>query len=158
MRAGLRRVAEDLHHAEAAGGGEFAAPALLILDRSGVLSVETGVLKDQAYDWKSRFETGSATNPEELLGAAHAGCYSMALSGALTKNETPPDRIHTKAAVTITPRPTGSEITRIDLVVRAKVPKIDAAKFAEIAENTRKGCPLSKALKTVEITLDATLL
>jgi osmotically inducible protein OsmC len=124
---------------------------------AGVLSVETGVLKNQAYDWKSRFETGAATNPEELLGAAHAGCFSMALSGALTRNNFPPERIHTTADVTITPLPTGSEITRIDLVTRAKVPGIDAAKFAEIAEATSKGCPVSKALKSVEITLNATL-
>jgi lipoyl-dependent peroxiredoxin len=124
---------------------------------SGVLSVETGVLKDQAYDWKSRFESGSTTNPEELLGAAHAGCYSMALSGALTRNETPPDRIHTTAAVTIEVGAAGSNITRIDLVTRAKVPKIDAAKFAEIANTVKAGCPVSKALKAVEITLDAKL-
>jgi osmotically inducible protein OsmC len=124
---------------------------------SGVLSVETGVLKDQAYDWKSRFETGSATNPEELLGAAHAGCYSMALSGALTRNQTPPDRIHTKADVTITVGPNGAEITGVHLVTRARVPSLDAAKFAEIAEATRKGCPVSKALKAVDITLDAKL-
>jgi lipoyl-dependent peroxiredoxin len=124
---------------------------------SGTVSVETGVLKNQAIDWKSRFETGAATNPEELLGAAHASCFSMALSGALSRNNTPPERIHTKAAVTIEVGPSGSNITRIDLVTRAKVAGVDAAKFLELAEATSKGCPVSKALKAVEITLDAKL-
>src|SRR5678816_494192 len=94
---------------------------------AGVLSVETGALKDQPYDWSSRFDTGTKTNPEELLGAAHAGCYSMALSGALSRNNTPPERIHTKASVTIEVGPSGSNITRVELVTRAKVPGIDAA-------------------------------
>ncbi len=124
---------------------------------AGTLSVESGALKGVAYDWRSRFETGATTNPEELIGAAHAGCYSMALSGALTRAERPPERIRTTASVTIVVGPAGAEITRVDLVTRAKVPGIDKARFAEIAEATRKGCPVSKALKGVEITLDAAL-
>jgi osmotically inducible protein OsmC len=123
----------------------------------GTLSVETGTLKNVAYDWRSRFENGQTTNPEELLGAAHAGCYSMALAGALTRSEHPPTSIRTSASVSIVVGPSGSEINRIDLVTRAKVPGIDNAKFLEIAEATKKGCPVSKALKSVEITLDAAL-
>jgi osmotically inducible protein OsmC len=124
---------------------------------SGTLSVESGALKNVPYDWRSRFESGATTNPEELVGAAHAGCYSMALSGALTRAERPPEWIQTSAAVTIEVGASGSEIKRIDLKTRAKVPGIDKAKFLEIAEATKKGCPVSKALKSVEITLEAAL-
>jgi osmotically inducible protein OsmC len=123
----------------------------------GTLSVESGTLRNVAYDWRSRFETGQTTNPEELIGAAHAGCYSMALAGALTRAEHPPTSIRTSASVSIVVGSSGAEINRIDLVTRAKVPGIEKAKFLEIAEATRKGCPVSKALKSVEITLDAAL-
>lgn len=124
---------------------------------AGTLAVESGTFEDVPFDWRSRFESGPKTNPEELIGAAHAGCYSMALSGALTRAEHPPQSIRTTASVVLEAGAGGANITRIDLVTRAKVPGIDAAKFAEIAEATKTGCPVSKALKSVEITLDAAL-
>lgn len=111
-----------------------------------------------AYTFASRFENGTGTNPEELLGASHAGCFSMALSLMLDLAGHKPDFVDTVAHVTVAPQPTGGfKITKSHLVCRAKVPGIDAAKFAEKAMAAKAGCPVSQALAGVEITLDAQL-
>ncbi|MCA9835702.1 MAG: OsmC family protein [Trueperaceae bacterium] len=103
----------------------------------------------------SRFENGEGTNPEELIGAAHAGCYSMFLSALLSNNNTPPEKVETTATVTIGDGPT---ITKIELVTKAKVSGITEAEFKDFAQKAKEGCPVSKALASVnEITLDASL-
>ena len=107
-----------------------------------------------AYTFASRFETGNGTNPEELIAAAHAGCYSMQLSGLLTADGNPPKSIRTTAAVTIE---AGVGITGIALEVEAEVPGISEAKFTETAEKAKEICPVSKALASVpSITLKTT--
>jgi len=110
-----------------------------------------------AYSFPSRFENGEGTNPEELIGAAHAGCFSMALSGVLGRAGATPTRIATEAQVHLEKVGEGFGITKIHLVTEAEVPGLDAAAFKEHAEAAKKGCPVSKALQGVEITLDATL-
>ena len=110
-----------------------------------------------SYSFPSRFEEGKGTNPEELLGAAHAGCYSMALSAGLSKAGHPPTRVHTVARVHLEKVGEGFGITRIDLECEAEVPGIGAAAFQEQAEGAKKGCPVSKALAATEITLKAKL-
>ena len=110
-----------------------------------------------SYSFGSRFEEAPGTNPEELLGAAHAGCYSMALSAALDRAGHPPDRVHTKAKVHLDKGDGGFAITRIDLTVEANVPGIDDATFQQHAEDAKKNCPVSKALAAIDIQLDATL-
>ena len=103
----------------------------------------------------SRFETGEGTNPEELIGAAHAGCYSMFLSALLSGNDTPPTKISTTATVTIG---AGPEITTIELVTEAEVPGLSDEDFQSFAQKAKEGCPVSKALASVkEITLSASL-
>jgi osmotically inducible protein OsmC len=106
------------------------------------------------YTRASRFADGAGSNPEELLGAAHAGCFSMFLSSLLTKSGFPPNEIRTTAAVTIADGPT---ITLIELKTEGNVPNIDEAAFQEHAERAKAGCPVSKALSAVEIKLAATL-
>jgi osmotically inducible protein OsmC len=111
-----------------------------------------------AYSFGTRFGNTPGTNPEELLAAAEAACYSMALSLGLEKNGTPPQRIDTKAACTIDKVGDGFKITTMVLTVRAKVPNIDPASFRKIAEATKDGCPVSASLKgNVQIDLNATL-
>ena len=110
-----------------------------------------------SYSFPSRFEDGKGTNPEELLGAAHAGCYSMALSAGLSKAGHPPTRVHTVARVHLEKVGDGFGITRIELECEAEVPGIGAAAFQEQAEGAKKGCPVSKALAATEITLKAKL-
>lgn len=110
-----------------------------------------------SYTFVSRFEEGKGTNPEELIAAAHAGCYSMALSAGLSKAGHPPTRVHTVAKVHLEKVGEGFGITRIELECDAEVPGIDRAAFQEQAEGAKKGCPVSKALAAVEITLKATL-
>ena len=110
-----------------------------------------------SYSFASRFEDGSGTNPEELLGAAHAGCFSMALSGGLTKAGFPPSRVHTVANVQIEKVGEGFKITHIELETEAEVPGIDEKTFQEQAEAAKKGCPVSKALAGPEIRLKARL-
>ena len=110
-----------------------------------------------AYSFSSRFEEGAGTNPEELIAAAHAGCFSMALANGLAKAGHPPTRVDTTAAVHLEKGEAGFSIARIDLHTEAEVPGIDESAFAEKAEAAKKGCPVSKALAAVEITLDATL-
>jgi osmotically inducible protein OsmC len=110
-----------------------------------------------SYGFKSRMEDGPGTNPEELLGAAHAGCFSMALAFALTKGGTPPEHIHTKAEVHFGPKDGGFAISRIDLHTEAKVSGVDVAQFEKAAQGAKAGCPVSQALTGVEITLRAKL-
>jgi osmotically inducible protein OsmC len=111
---------------------------------------------EAAFGFNSRFEGGAGSNPEELIGAALAGCYSMALTGALGRAEMNPQEVNTTAEVQLEKLPEGFRITRIDLVTVAKVPAADAAKFQQIAEETKNGCPISKALNA-PITLKASL-
>jgi lipoyl-dependent peroxiredoxin len=109
------------------------------------------------FSFVSRFEEGAGTNPEELVGAAHAGCYSMAFSNELAKAGFKPTKVSTRADVHLGPDPAGGfHISKIELVSDAEVPGIDNAKFQELAEATKKACPISKLLKT-EIVLKATL-
>ncbi len=110
-----------------------------------------------AYTYASRFEDGIGTNPEELIGAAHAGCFSMALSSGLVKSGFTPDRIYTQAEVTLGKVDEKNRITHIHLVTRVSVPGISLEKFLEIAEATKEGCPVSAALRSVPISLDASL-
>ena len=123
----------------------------------GSFKGESGAIGGQ-YNSSSRFESGSGSNPEELLAAAEAACFSMALSGALEKNGTPPTRVDTSAACTVEAVPGGFGITKMKLNVQATVPKIDKVKFEQIANETKEGCPVSKALKgNVDITVEARL-
>jgi osmotically inducible protein OsmC len=111
-----------------------------------------------AYNFTSRFEEGmTGSNPEELLAAAHAACYSMALAGDLERNGTPPESVQTEGACTIEKLEKGWTVTRMKLTSRAKVQGIDPAKFQEIAQGTKLGCPISRALGAIEIELDAQL-
>ncbi len=111
-----------------------------------------------AYSFGSRFENAQQSNPEELLAAAEAACYSMALSGGLEKNGTPPTRVETSAACTIDKVGDGFKITKMHLVVRAKVPNVDAATFDKLAQATKDACPVSQAIKgNLQLTLDAKL-
>lgn len=119
---------------------------------AGKLLTQSGVIKNKAYDFRSRFEDGTFTNPEELIAAAHAGCYSMKLSFVLGAAGLTPNRIETKCTVTLE----GGAITSSHLEVRAKVPKCKAAAFAEYAADAKANCPVSKALN-VEITMNAEL-
>ena len=127
-----------------------------IKDGQGTITTETGVLSEATYGFKSRFEDGPGTNPEELIAAAHAGCYSMALSLGLGNAGFTADSIDTKAVVTLAKDGDGFTITTVDLGCRAKVPGIDAATFDSIAQATKLACPVSKLLKAA-ITLDARL-
>ncbi|WP_018184464.1 OsmC family protein [Kaistia granuli] len=123
----------------------------------GTVHVGNGVWEGQ-YNFSSRFEEGKGTNPEELIAAAHAGCYSMALSGGLSGAGFTVDTISTTAKVKVEPVPSGGfAITHIQLITEAKVPGIDKATFDGIAAATKEGCPVSKALKAVPIDLDAKL-
>ena len=127
-----------------------------ITEGKGTMKTESGVL-DKPYDWRSRSADGPNTNPEELLGAAHAGCFSMALSGALGKAGFTATRIHTTAKVTFDKVGESFAITKIALATEASVPNLDAAKFQEFANGAKAGCPVSKALTGTTITLDAKL-
>lgn len=110
-----------------------------------------------AYSAASRFEEGTGTNPEEMLGAAHAGCFSMALSAGLSKAGFEPRRVHTTASVHIEKVGEGFKITRIVLETEAEVPGIDAGTFQKVAEATKSGCPVSQALASIKISLNARL-
>ena len=123
----------------------------------GTISTETGVLKETPYGFKARFETGPGTNPEELIGAAHAGCFSMAFSLILGNAGLTADYIKTNAAVTLDKVGEGFEITKIHLTVNAKIPGANDAQFQELANKAKTGCPVSKVLKAATITMDAKL-
>jgi osmotically inducible protein OsmC len=123
----------------------------------GTISTESTVLKDAQYSFGTRFENGPGTNPEELIGAAHAGCFTMALSAELQKAGFTADTLSTVANVTLENHPqTSWTVTRIHLETTAKVPAITPEKFAEIAAGAKSGCPISRLLKA-EITLEAKL-
>ncbi|MDO8176803.1 MAG: OsmC family protein [Undibacterium sp.] len=127
-----------------------------IKDGGGTISTETGVLKDAPYGFKARFENGKGTNPEELIGAAHAGCFSMALSLMLGDAGLIPERIETHAEVTLEKIDDSFEITSSHLTVSAKIPGADNLKFQQIANEAKAGCPVSKLLKA-KITMEASL-
>jgi osmotically inducible protein OsmC len=134
-----------IRHAEAQWNGS-------LKDGKGHVKTETGTL-DSDYSFQSRFEGGGLTNPEELLGASHAGCFSMALAAALTIAGHPPTSIQTKAAVHLNKLDTGFAITKIELETVGAVPGIDAAAFEKFANDAKANCPISKALSAVEIHL-----
>ncbi|MDR3575777.1 MAG: OsmC family protein [Anaerolineaceae bacterium] len=123
----------------------------------GKMKLASGAFEG-AYTWSSRFENGQGTNPEELLGAAHAGCYSMSVSSNLGRAGFTPERIHTTASVTIEPVDGRNKITHIALDMEAKIPGISQEKFMEIAQYAKENCPVSAVLTGVPITLNARLL
>jgi lipoyl-dependent peroxiredoxin len=126
--------------------------------RSGTGTFSAGDSISGGYTYKSRFEDGPGSNPEQLIAAAHAACFSMALASNLAKAGTPPESIHTDATVTLRLVDGTPTITRIDLVTVGRVPGVDAAAFAEQASAAKVGCPVSRALAGVpEITLDASV-
>ena len=127
-----------------------------LMEGKGQLSVGSKAFSGP-YDWKGRSGDGAGTNPEELLGAAHAGCFSMALSHQLAQAGHPPTRVHTTAKVSFEKQTEGFAITKIDLATEAQVPGIDDATFQKLANGAKEGCPVSKALKATPITLKATL-
>lgn len=124
----------------------------------GVISSASGVLKDTQYSFATRFENGAGTNPEELIAAAHAGCFSMALSAQLGEAKLTPDFVKTTAKVTLGKVEGGFAITKIHLTTEAKVPGADEASFKKAADGAKAGCPISKLFaNNAEITLDAKL-
>ena len=127
-----------------------------LTEGTGSISTETGVLRNAPYGFKSRFEDGPGTNPEELIAAAHAACFSMALSLGLGKAGFTAESIQTEAAVRLEKVGDGFAITHSDLVCVAKVPNIDDRTFQEIAELTKAGCPVSKVLNA-KISMSAKL-
>ncbi|MFN2390796.1 MAG: OsmC family protein [Pyrinomonadaceae bacterium] len=127
-----------------------------IMDGKGNMKLGSGAFEG-AYSFKSRMQEGVGTNPEELIGAAHAGCFSMAFSAALGQAGFQPKSIHTNAAVKFDKVGDGFAITKIDLTTEAEVSEIDDAKFQEIAKAAKENCPVSKALAGTEINLQANL-
>ena len=127
-----------------------------IIDGSGTISSDSGVLSNTQYSFSSRFEHGIGTNPEELIAAAHAGCFSMALSGQLEAAKLIPESINTTATVTIEKQGDGFTITAVHLDVRAKVPGASAEAFNLAAKRAKEGCPVSKVLNA-SITMDSVL-
>ncbi len=126
-------------------------------DGRGTLTTDSGVLSQTQYSFSTRFENGAGTNPEELIAAAHAGCFSMALSAQLDGVGLKADAIDTKALLTLEKTDAGFTITKIHLELRAKIPNADDAKFQKAAADAKAGCPVSRVLKGAEITLDAKL-
>jgi osmotically inducible protein OsmC len=124
----------------------------------GTMSLGSGAWSGQ-YSFQSRFEEGAGTNPEELIAAAHAGCYSMAFANALAKAGFEPKRVSTTANVQLLKGDAGFSITQVELKAEADVPNIDEAKFQSIAEEAKKGCPISKLISggSAQIKLDAKL-
>ncbi len=122
----------------------------------GTISTQSGALKEQPYGFNTRFEDEPGTNPEELIGAAHAGCFSMAFSLELGNAGYTADSIDTKAKVTLDKDGDGFSITKIHLDMNATIPGIDDAEFQKIANGAKEGCPVSKVLNA-DITLDAKL-
>jgi osmotically inducible protein OsmC len=125
-------------------------------DGKGTLTTESKVLSNTPYSFSTRFESSPGTNPEELLGAAHAGCFAMALSLNLGEAGIKPERIETRATITLEKLDSGFTITRSHLDVTVKAPGAERAKFDAAAEKTRVGCPLSKVLRA-EISMNARL-
>ena len=127
-----------------------------IKDGKGAISTKSGALKEYPYGFASRFEGKPGTNPEELIGGAHAGCFTMALSLILEQAGFKAEEMNTKAEITLAKQGDGFAITKSHLTLRAKIPGIDDAKFKELAGMAEKGCPVSKVLNC-EISLDAAL-
>jgi lipoyl-dependent peroxiredoxin len=125
-------------------------------DGNGTMSSSSGALRDLPYSFRTRFEDQPGTNPEELIAAAHAGCFSMAFAGKLNAAGLAPESIRTTAELTLEKTDAGMTITRIHLVTRGRVPGADEAAFDAAAEDARANCPVSRLLNT-EITLDAAL-
>lgn len=125
-------------------------------DGKGAISTDSGVLSDTQYSFSTRFENGIGTNPEELIGAAHAGCFSMALSGQLGQAGLTAERIETTATVTMDKTEAGFTITAVHLDVSARIPGASRDAFEAAAKNAKEGCPVSRLLKA-EITMQATL-
>ena len=125
-------------------------------DGTGQLTSDSGILRDTPYTFKTRFESDPGTNPEELIAAAHAGCFSMALAFQLQGAGFTPTELATEAAVSLAQEGGGFKITKSALTLRANVPGIDRAKFEELARAAEKNCPVSKVLNA-EITMDFTL-
>jgi osmotically inducible protein OsmC len=125
-------------------------------DGSGHLSSDSGVLARTPYSFRTRFENEKGTNPEELIAAAHAGCFTMALAFGLQRAGFSPEELSTEAAVSLEQDGAGFRISRSALTLRAAVPNLDQATFAKLAQEAEKNCPVSKVLNA-EITLDAKL-
>ena len=125
-------------------------------DGKGTISSESGVLKDTQYSFSTRFENGIGTNPEELVAAAHAGCFSMACSAELGKAGITPESIRTTATITMDKTDAGWTITESHLDVAARIPGVDVAKFTAAANAAKAGCPISRLLKA-NVTMDAKL-
>jgi len=138
-----------IRHAEAGWNGDLKSG-------NGTMKLGSGAFEG-AYSFSSRFESGAGTNPEELIGAAHAGCYSMALSGNLTSAGFKPEHISTKARVHIEKTSSGFTITLIELETEARVPGMEEKAFLETAETTKMTCPVSRALASTKIKLNARL-
>lgn len=127
-----------------------------IKDGKGALTTDSGVLIETPYSFSTRFEDAQGTNPEELIAAAHAGCFAMALSGQLGEAGMTAERIATTASVTLEKSGDGFAITSVHLDVKAKIPGADHGAFEEAAANAKEGCPVSKVLNA-DITMDASL-
>jgi osmotically inducible protein OsmC len=125
-------------------------------DGTGELTTDSGVLSQTPYSYKTRFESERGTNPEELIAAAHAGCFTMALAFQMQAAGVTPTELATEAAVTLEPEGQGFRISRSALTLRANAPGLDEAKFMELAHAAEMNCPVSKVLNA-EITLDAKL-
>ncbi len=128
----------------------------VLKDGKGTISTDSGVLADTQYSFSTRFEEGKGTNPEELIAAAHAGCFSMALSGQLGNAGLTAESINTSATVTLEKTDAGFTITSVHLDVTAKIPGADQQAFETAANNAKAGCPISRLLKA-EITMQARL-
>lgn len=125
-------------------------------DGKGTVSTQSGALKDLQYSFSTRFENGTGTNPEELIAAAHAGCFSMALSAQLGEAGMTAESIETTATVTLEKTDAGFTVTKSHLDTTVRIPGADKAKFETAANNAKAGCPISRLLKA-EITMDAKL-
>ena len=126
----------------------------------GHLTTQSGALSDHGYSFKARFEDESGksgTNPEELLAAAHAGCFAMQLSHFLAENGTPADELKARSVVSVEQVSAGFEVKSSAITLEAKVPGIDEATFSKLANQAKEGCPISKALGAIEVSLDAKL-
>ncbi len=127
-------------------------------DGKGTMSTASGVLKDTQYSFSTRFENGVGTNPEELIAAAHAGCFTMALSAELGKANIRPDSLQTTATVTFETKDGKPTVTKIHLVTEARIPGADKAAFDKAAQDAKAGCPISRLFQgNTDITLDAKL-
>jgi lipoyl-dependent peroxiredoxin len=124
----------------------------------GTVSTESGTITNAQYSFSTRFENGKGTNPEELIAAAHAGCFSMALSAQLGNAGITPQSLETTAAVTLEKLDSGFTITKVHLDLTARIPGVDKAVFDKAAADAKAGCPVSKLLKAAEITLTTKLL